>query len=71
MEKDLRELDILSKEEYEKLKEVINHKDNNQQHLRAISTYIQLFYDKWKEQAKPYVEEITNHHINLLEKVTK
>ena len=59
------------KKDLKKLKEVITHVDNKEQHLRAISTYIQLFYDKWKEQAKPYVEEITNHHINLLEKVTK
>ena len=59
------------KKDLKKLKEVISHEDNNDQHLKAISTYIQLFYDKWKEEAKPYVEEITNDHITLLEKVTK
>ena len=59
------------KKDLEKLKKVITHESNRTQHLQAINTYIQLFYDKWKDKAKPYVEEITNHHINLLEKVTK
>ena len=55
----------------EKLKQLLNHEDNDTQHLQAINTYIQLFYNKWKDESIPHVEDITNHHIDLLEKLTK
>ena len=55
----------------EKLKQVINHQDNNINHLKSIHTYIELFYNKWKDRAIPYVDDITNIHFNLIEKVTK
>jgi|TARA_R110002167_G_scaffold11492_5_gene50452 hypothetical protein len=52
-----------------KLKELLTHQDNNIQHLQAINIYIQLFYNKWKNESTTHVEEITNHHIDLLEKL--
>lgn len=53
-----------------KLIELLTHQDNNTQHLQAINTYIQLFYNKWKEESITHIEEITNHHIHLLEKLS-
>ena len=53
-----------------KLKEILTHKDNKLQHIQSINTYIQLFYDKWKEESIPHVQEITNEHVDLLEKLT-
>tara|TARA_R110001592_G_scaffold263882_1_gene529231 strand:+ start:202 stop:384 length:183 start_codon:yes stop_codon:yes gene_type:complete len=53
-----------------KLTEVITHQDNKTQHLQAINTYIHLFYNKWKDESIPHIEEITNHHVDLLEKLT-
>jgi len=52
-----------------KLKEILTHKDNKLQHIKSINTYIQLFYDKWKDEAIPHVQEITNEHMELLEKL--
>jgi len=39
-----------------KLIELLTHQDNNTQHLQAINTYIQLFYNKWKEESITHIE---------------
>jgi|TARA_R110002012_G_scaffold160430_4_gene322242 hypothetical protein len=61
----------MMKKDLLKLKETLNHSDNKLQHLPAINRYIQLFYDKWKEESNPHIEEISEYHTTLLEKLTK
>jgi|TARA_R110000787_G_scaffold63666_2_gene143174 hypothetical protein len=55
--------------DFNKLKQVISHPDNEKCHLGGIYRYTTLFFDKWGEEAEQYDYEINKLHLELVMEV--
>tara|TARA_Y100000593_G_scaffold93179_1_gene187113 strand:- start:1170 stop:1376 length:207 start_codon:yes stop_codon:yes gene_type:complete len=57
--------------DFEKLKKVITHRDNEYLHLRNISQYINLFFKKWNDFISPtYENQIILLQNDLVKRLT-
>lgn len=55
--------------DFNKLKQIISHPDNEKYHLGGIYRYTTLFFNKWGEEAEQYDFEINKLHLELVGKI--